>query len=173
MRNKTIDNEVTRGGKAYRIYGKGAKNFIIKHKFACCVIAFVVFVGIGNAISNFGNRMVAASTTGSQVALAPIAVTADTLIKDQSDNASNAAHIYQGQYVEVTGKLCGIDTKGAYFSICPISDDFNFNLIICNNTDQQEEKVASFQSGQKVTIVGTITDVGEIHGYTLDVESIK
>lgn len=38
-----------------------------------------------------------------------------------------------------------------------------------NNLDA----VSKFTDGQEVTVIGTISDIGEVMGYTLDVETIK
>lgn len=184
---KACGKEVAKGAKACPNCGKDSRNFFEKHKIISGILVLIVLVGVGSGLgNNDGNdKAVAASTTSpasttststqavNEEKAAPIVVTADTLVKALDDNALNAANTYKDKYVEVSGKLSNIDSSGAYFSISSTSDDFSFTTIRCDITEEQKSKVAAFKSGQKVTVVGTVTDVGEILGYAIDVESIK
>ncbi|MDQ7095012.1 hypothetical protein REC12_15555 [Desulfosporosinus sp. PR] len=104
---------------------------------------------------------------------APMVITADKLMEDLKSNALNASNNYKGKYVEVTGKLSNIDSNGEYFDITPMNDEFAIIGVQCYITEEQKATVAKFTKDQKVTVIGTISDVGEILGYSLKVESIK
>jgi len=103
----------------------------------------------------------------------PLVVDVDTLLDVLDDNALNASNTYKGQYVELTGTLSTIDSGGKYFSLNPLDGRLTFKGVRCDITKEQQEIVATFSSKQEVTVIGTISDVGEIMGYTLKVESIK
>ncbi len=100
-------------------------------------------------------------------------VTTDKLMEDLKSNALNASNNYKGKYVEVTGKLSNIDSSGKYFGITPMNNDFAIIGVQCYITEEQKAAVSKLTIGQKVTVVGAITDVGELMGYSLRVESIK
>ncbi|PKM51452.1 MAG: hypothetical protein CVV02_05810 [Firmicutes bacterium HGW-Firmicutes-7] len=103
----------------------------------------------------------------------PIVVTVDEIMEALNNNALKASATYKNQYVELTGKLSNIDSSGSYFSIGILSDEFSFDTVLCNINEEHLETVMNFNNEQEVTVIGTITVVGEIMGYTLEVESIK
>lgn len=103
----------------------------------------------------------------------PIVVDVDALMDALNANALNASNTYKGAYVEVTGLLSTIDSGGKYFSLLPLNDEWAFVGVQCYITKEQQSIVSGFAKNQSVTVVGTITSVGEILGYSLKVESIK
>jgi len=148
------------------------------------ILGVLILLGIFGSVMDGGdetgtsttsNGTETAATTGEPVEEVKVAmvVTADSLLEDLENNALKASDTYLDQYVELTGKLETIDSSGKYFSLGPLSDEFTFISVLCNITEEQRATVINFSEGQDVTVVGTITDVGEIMGYSLDVESIK
>lgn len=100
-------------------------------------------------------------------------VSAEELVNALENNALKAANTYKGEYVEITGKLANIDSSGKYFTIDPITSDYNFTFIMCYIKSEHLEVVSDLDKGQEVTVIGTIKDVGEVMGYSVDVESIR
>jgi len=148
------------------------------------IIAIIAIVVIGKIMSSAGGDSKPTTTTSApastqstaatqQPKAPPMIVTADKLVEDLKANALNASETYEGKYVEVTGQLSNIDSGGKYFSIAPMDGSFNMTNIMCNITQDQKSIVSKFTAKQKVTVVGTMTDVGEVFGYTIKVESIK
>lgn len=103
----------------------------------------------------------------------PIVITVDDLIEALDKNALKASNTYKNQYVELTGKLVNIDSAGNYFSIGILKDKFSLHRVLCKIDEKHLDAVMNFEDGQDVTVIGTITIVGEVLGYTLEVESIK
>lgn len=153
--------------------------------FKKILIGIIGIIVIGGALSAMGDDKESAtptttsapvtstSTPADQPKAAPMIVTVDKLVEDLKANALNANETYKGKYVEVTGQLSSIDSGGKYFSIAPLNSEFSFTNIMCKITPEQKTAVSKFTSKQKLTVTGTITDVGEVLGYTLKVESIK
>ena len=86
-------------------------------------------------------------------------------------NALAASSMYKGKRVTVTGVLSNIDSSGKYFSL---KGDNGFSLqSVRADIDQSHlAAVQAFTKEQQVTFTGEVTDVGEIIGYAIDVETI-
>jgi len=114
-------------------------------------------------------KAAAATTTKA----APLVVSARKLVDDLESNAYNAKSTYLNKYVQVKGQVSGIDANGKYFNIDPVGDHWNFTDISCFLAKDKRSMAASLSKGKEVTVVGTITLVGEILGYSIQVESIR
>lgn len=98
---------------------------------------------------------------------------AGQMLKELESNALNAQKTYKDQNLEITGKIYVIDSSGSYIAIDGVNDDFTLTGITCNlKTDEQKDIVAGAQKGQTVTVKGKVTEVGEVMGYSLDVDEI-
>ena len=104
---------------------------------------------------------------------AQIAYTTDEMIDDLEANAMNATDKYKGKYIQVTGKLSNIDAQGSYISLSKEANDFTLLSVQCFiKTDEQKEAIKTMNKGDTITLKGKCTDVGEILGYTLNIDSI-
>ncbi len=102
-------------------------------------------------------------------------VTALGMIKELNKNAMAAKSNYNGQYVSVTGRLGNIDSDGKYFALEPDTDDatYMFSSIHCTiRTDEVKNQIISINKGDIITVRGKITDVGEVLGYTMNVDDL-
>jgi len=100
-------------------------------------------------------------------------VTTDELSDALEANAMNASDTYKGNYYAVTGKLETIDASGDYIVLVDMNDDFSFHVIQCYiKNDDQLEKVKGMSTGDNVTVRGKIFDVGEVLGYSMNIDSI-
>lgn len=181
---KECGKEISSGAKKCLNCGKDQRNWFAKHKIITGILVIIVLAVIGSLGNGDGDKSATTSTQTTantststtkeeQPKPTPMAVTTDKLMEDLESNALNASDTYKGKYVEVTGKLSNIDSNGKYFNIVPMNKDFAIIGVQCYITTEQKATVAKFTKDQKVTIVGTISDVGEVFGYSLKVESIK
>ena len=100
--------------------------------------------------------------------------TVDELIKDLNKNAASAKDKYDGQYVELTGRLSYVDSDGRYFGIKPLESGLWLESVTCYIKDkEQKENIKGHEVEEKITVKGKITDVGEILGYDLHLDSIE
>lgn len=96
------------------------------------------------------------------------------LIDDLSDNALKAQKKYAKAYVKLTGKLNVIDSSGKYISIVPTNKKFSILGVQCYiNGEEQLNKVMEMKIGDTVTLKGKITSVGEVIGYSLNIDIIE
>lgn len=103
-----------------------------------------------------------------------VAVSVDEMMNTLNSNAMKASETYKEQYLEITGKLNVIDSSGKYISLAPAEDDFAIMGVQCYiKNDDQKSKVMDMSIGDIVTLKGKVTDVGEIMGYSLDIDEIN
>lgn len=101
-------------------------------------------------------------------------VTVKQLFEELEANALRAEKTYQDAYVAVTGKLSTIDSDGSYITIIASNDEWGFESVHCSITDDsQMDKIINFNKGDKITVYGQITTIGEIIGYGLDITDIE
>ncbi len=88
-------------------------------------------------------------------------------------NAAKASKTYKDKYLEITGTIDVIDSDLSYISITS-GDDFEIVGVQCYiKNEEQENQVVEMEVGDKVTIQGLCTDVGEVLGYSVDIINIK
>ena len=96
------------------------------------------------------------------------------LMDDLNGNALKAAEKYKDQYVELTGRLNVIDSSGMYISIVSTQDEFAILGVQCYiKSEDQKTAVMDMAVGDTLVVKGKITDVGEILGYSLDIDSVE
>lgn len=138
------------------------------------ILAALILIGIlANAGGdNSSSESVSGSAAANSAPAEPaMEVSADTLITDLDSNALKAETTYKGKTVNVTGYVDNIDAQGKYFSVRG-SDKYTFTGVQAYITPEQKVQVAEFSMGQEVSFTGTVTDVGEIMGYSIKVSEI-
>jgi len=100
-------------------------------------------------------------------------ITADQLSEDLEANAAAAKDKYAGNCYAISGKLGNIDSDGAYIDL-DTSDEWDFTSIQCFiKNDDQLDKIKNMSKGDSITVKGKVTDVGELMGYSIDIDSIE
>lgn len=155
----------------------GAKNKKPIYKRAWFIILIVIIIGgaIGaGASGGSGDTSKDTAKVEDTAKIEYTAYTVDDLVNDLDDNAMNAEDKYADQYIEVTGKLSNIDSDGAYISLEPLSEDnFTFISVSCYiKNDDQKDVIKSVSTGDTLVIKGKVTDIGEVLGYSIDIDSI-
>lgn len=109
--------------------------------------------------------------TAPEITYTPVTVT--EMMNTLDSNAMKASETYKGQYLEITGKLNVIDSNGKYISL--VGDgDFEITGVQCYlKTEEHKKAVMDMSIGDTVTLKGKCKDVGEVLGYTLDIDTIN
>ena len=148
------------------------------------ILAAVLVIGIGGAAGGTGGSDSSTSgggdssaqveeTAPEEEAIEYAEVTTDELSDALEANAMNASDTDKGKYFAVTGRLSNIDADGSYIDLVDINDEWSFNVITCYiKNDEQLERVKQMTNDETVTVRGKITDVGEVLGYYMDIDSI-
>ena len=169
--------------KADKAYEKATRPWFKKKRFIAlgAIGLLVVFNAASGGSSDGGttdtpaaaeSAPAAAESAPAAVEEAALEVTAQKLIEDLEANALNAANTYDGKRLIITGTVGSIDASGDYFSL-EGTDEFSFTFVQIYINDDQVATVSGYTKGQDVTVTGTVTNVGEIIGYSLDAESLS
>ena len=140
------------------------------------ILAVIVLIAIVTNISGGDSSTEGASgsTSASSAPAAPeMDVTAETMLTDLENNALKAETTYKGKVVKVTGYVSNIDAQGNYFSVEGDPGKFRLVSVKANINPGLKAQVAEFSMGDQVTFTGTVTDVGEILGYSVKVSEIN
>lgn len=101
-----------------------------------------------------------------------ISVSADEMFNTLKTNALKASNTYKGKYVQVSGFLSNVDSSGSYISLGN-GNSWSFDSILCSiKNDSQLKIVENLSVGQAITVKGLVKDVGEVLGYSMDIEDI-
>ena len=139
-----------------------------------CVLFVILAVGSVPTDSGKTDSKTDATTSAEKKEVIYEKVTAKELIDALQDNALNAKEKYKDKYVEITGKLNVIDASGKYITVNPIGDDFALTGVQAYiKTDEQKQVVSGLSKGDKITVKGKIKDVGEVLGYSVDIDEIS
>lgn len=98
------------------------------------------------------------------------------LLDTLKDNALKASNTFKGQYVEIEGYLSTIDSSGSYICVGAGSNnyDYLFQDVQCYvQSDEQLTQIMEMNTDDPIVIRGKITDVGEVLGYSLHIDSIN
>ncbi len=99
--------------------------------------------------------------------------TVDDLMAQLEGNALKASNDHKGENVRITGKLGVIDSSGKYITLYPDTDFAIIGVQCYIKNDDTKAKAAELSKDSLVTLTGKITDVGEILGYSLNIDNIE
>ena len=197
---KTCGKEMAKAAKVCPNCGaKNKKPFFTKPWFIAIVVVFIIgAIASGgksgstntNKVANKANSdasevkdTVAESTDASEVkdtvaeSTAPTveytSYTVDDLMAQLEGNALKASNDHKGENVRITGKLGVIDSSGKYITLYPDTDFAIIGVQCYIKNDDTKAKVAELSKDSLVTLTGKITDVGEILGYSLNIDNIE
>ena len=188
---KHCGEEIATGAKVCPKCGGKNKKPIYKRPWFIVLVVLIVIGAIGsaggkdessNTVSKENN-----TTTNDTVAdnkdssqkeveeeISYTAYNVSELMDDLNSNAMKATDKYEKQYVELTGRLNVIDSSGKYISITRVDDEFAIMGVQCYiKNDDQKTAIMDMSIGDTVIVKGKITDVGEVMGYSLDIDEIS
>lgn len=103
------------------------------------------------------------------------AVELQSMFQELGDNAARAKELYQDEYVQFEGQIVILDGDGAYIRVKDgNADAWNAPTILCYVTDREQRGFLELASkGDRITVRGRITGVGQVRGYTLKIYEIE
>ena len=169
MKNcKACSAEIATSAKSCPKCGAKNKKPIWKQWWVWILVVIIPFAAICGMA---GNSNTNPSDTNSTIIQEPInytVVSVADMIDVLDTNALKAEKTYDGQYLEVTGRLGNIDSDGSYITL--YGGDFDFTGVQCYiQNDEQLNFVMDMVDNNTYTVRVKITDVGEILGYQADI----
>lgn len=146
-------------------------------KLKWIIIAIVVIGIIGAAMGGGDSKNDTANKSnttksGEDKQIEYTTVSINQMVEDLNNNAMSASDTYKDKYLEITGRLDVIDSSGKYISLYP-DDEFAITGVQCYiKNDEQKNAVSGMTKGDTITLRGKCTDVGEVLGYSFDIDSI-
>ena len=184
---KTCGKEMARSAKVCPSCGaKNKKPFFTRPWFIAIVALIIIGAIASGGKSESGNTTAVADKTNSNnsevkdntaesttIAIEYADYTVDDLMAQLEDNALKASNDHKGENVRITGKLNNIDSSGKYISLVPNTDFAIIGVQCYIKNDETKAKVAELSKDSLVTLTGKITDVGEVLGYSLNIDNIE
>ena len=141
------------------------------------IFLLALFVRVMGDVSGNDSSSTASSSSNKQVQEAPkdyAEADIDVLLRDVKNNAAKANKDYNGKYVKIVGgRVSNIESGASYISIGG-SEQITLLHVQCYPKNQQtKDAIINLSKGQSVTVYGKIKDVGEIMGYSLDLDKIE
>ena len=184
---KTCGKEMAKSAKVCpRCGAKNKKPFFTKPWFIVIVALIIIGAIASGGKSKSGNTTAVADKTNSNnsevkdttaesttIAIEYTDYTVDDLMAQLEDNALKASNDHKGENVRITGKLNNIDSSGKYISLVPNTDFAIIGVQCYIKNDETKTKVAELSKDSLVTLTGKITDVGEVLGYSLNIDNIE
>lgn len=172
--------EMAANAKSCPQCGARNKKPIYKKWWFWVIIVFVVFGIIGAAGGNKSESASKPVDAGAQKSTEAEIINYThynvTELFDAVDkNAAKAQSDFKSQYVEIEGYLSTIDSDGKYIGVGadPDNYDYLFRSVHCYiKSDEQLQTIMNMSSDDPIVVRGKITDVGEVLGYYLNIDSI-
>lgn len=184
---KTCGKEMAKSAKVCPSCGaKNKKPFFTRPWFIAIVALIIIGAIASGGKSESGNTTTVADKTNSNnsevkdtaaesttIAIEYADYTVDDLMAQLEENALKASNDHKGENVRITGKLNNIDSSGKYISLVPNTDFAIIGVQCYIKNDETKAKVAELSKDSLVTLTGKITDVGEVLGYSLNIDNIE
>jgi hypothetical protein len=172
---------------AAKAYSKSQRNWFMRHKILTALAALIVIIiavsagGGGSEDDTNASNSTDTSTSAPKANTPPkkaapkpsIVTTSKAMIAVLEGNALKAKQQFDDKQVTVSGFVGSIDASGKYFALDPEPDAVIFTGVQIQIDDKFKDQVANFTKGQKITVTGKVTNVGEVIGYQIDAETIK
>lgn len=142
------------------------------------ILVVILAVIIGGTASNDGDNTTNNSeNSGSNVSQQDITyemVDLQTMFDELDANAMKAENKYQGKFVEFKCKIKNFDSDGKYISVEPVSaSEWNFTTAMCYiKNDTQKNFLLDKNVGDEITVKGKIKSIGEVLGYSIDINEV-
>ena len=175
MKCKNCGNEVEKKTVVCPGCGCKIKKSIFK-KWWFWVICIVVAIAIGSSGGDDESAVSNDSTTQNKSEeIVYEAVDLQTMFDELKGNAMKAEANYQKKDIEFECKIKSFDSDGSYISVEPIgASEWNFESAMCYITnDSQKEFLIQKNVGDKIIIKGKVKSIGEVLGYSIDINEVQ
>lgn len=148
------------------------------------VIIFVVAIAIIGSSTDSTESAADSAVTDTTATETPAVDTTSTVVYEKVDlqqmlddldtNALKAEKTYQDKYIQIACKIANFDSDGKYISVEPVNaSEWNFITAMCYiKNDAQLDFLLEKSVGDTVTIEGKVISIGEVLGYSINIDQI-
>ncbi len=153
---------------------KEKKKFYKKWWFWVIIVFGIIIVG-ANSGGNAPESGEKESTQNEATEITYEKVNLNDMFIALDGNAMQAEEKYQGKYVEFSGEIANFDSDGKYISVQSVgADAWSFDRIMCYiKNEEQKQLLLNKAVGDAVTIRGKIKSIGEVLGFSLDIDAVE
>lgn len=143
--------------------------------FWVIVVLVVVAVGSNTSDSTASADSAVAGTPSVGATINYEVVDLQQMMDELDANALKAEKTYQNKYIQITCKIANFDSDGKYISVEPVgADEWNFNTALCYIKNEAQLNFLLEKSvGDTITIKCKVKSVGEVLGYTFDMNEVS
>ncbi len=140
------------------------------------IVAVLIIGLIGSATGGNDNSSTTSENIAEkeQVEITYEVMDLQTMYDDLEANAMKAESKYQDKNTEIKCRIASFDSDGGYIAVEPVgADEWNFTTSTCNiKNNEQKEFLLEKNVGDVITIKGKIKSIGELMGYTIDIDEV-
>lgn len=184
---KSCGSEIAANAKICPQCGAKNKKPIYKKWWFWLILVFFFIGSVGTSSENTGTHSTTESkpTASGTQETPPMEKPAEIsythydvteLFDALSGNALKAKNTFKDQYVEIEGYLSVIDSDGNYIGVGAQPDNYQYilqNVQCYIKGKDQLEQVMDMNIGDAILVRGKIKDVGEVLGYSMNIDSIN
>ncbi len=140
------------------------------------VVVVVIVIAIGTSGGNNESTSVSntnsVSNTTEEITFEVVDL--QTMFDELDGNAMKAESSYQNKYVEFECKIKSFDSDGSYISVEPVgASEWNFSSAMCYiKNETQKSFLIEKNVGDTITIKGRVKSIGEVLGYSIDINEV-
>jgi len=173
---KACGKEIAASAKTCPECGAKNKKPIYKKWWAWAIVVVVLIAAVsgGGDTDEPNNSATTSSQTATteEVAIEYVEYHVNALMAELEQNALKAKNDHDEQYVSLTCRLSNIDSSGDYINIMPTDNEWAIVGVQCYiQSEEQLAAVMEMTIGDTIVVKGKITDVGEVLGYSLKIDS--
>lgn len=138
----------------------------------------VAIVGISIATSGGNDEPTATNDKGSvsesSKEIVYEVVDLQTMFDELDANAMKAENNYQKKNIELVCQIASFDSDGDYISVKPLgASEWDFSSAMCYiKNDVQKSFLVEKNVGDTITIKGRVKSIGEVMGYSIDINEV-
>ena len=151
------------------------QNPIYKKWWFWVIIVVLVAVIAGSGGDNSTSTTNNSSTPAKEEQLSYEVVDLQTMFDELEANAMKAESNYTDKLIETECKIASFDSDGKYITVEPVgADEWNITTAMCYiKNDDQKSYLIEKNVGDTITIKGKITSIGELVGYSIDINEVN
>lgn len=172
---KKCGNEIDKKAVVCTNCGCKIKKSVFKQWWFWVIIGIVVIIIAASGGSEKSTTLTSNNAQNQVEEIVYETVDLQTMFDELDGNAMKAEANYAKKYIEFECKIKNFDSDGSYISVEPSgASEWNFSSAMCYiKNDTQKEFLIQKNVGDIITIKGQVKSIGEVLGYSIDINEVQ